>query len=251
MRSLRATAPENLERLEGAELARLARQAKPSASSCSATTVASFGWRAIDELPDGFRAVFVMRDIEAMSVAETADVLALSPATVKKRLYRAAARTPGAGCPAGLGIARHFPLRRRSLSTNDGNGAGQPRPATRPGRLRPTAGGEHDRRRTTNGKGSMRCSAFAPAPQAHPDFMPRGSLCQAIVAQAGAAPGSLTFAAPHKSDIFMPQSLSTGMGRQLESRRANRPIPCLGLRRGEGSCDGGRQCARAASMPQG
>ena len=44
---------------------------------------------AIDELPDGFRAVFVMRDIEAMSVAETADVLALSPATVKTRLHRA------------------------------------------------------------------------------------------------------------------------------------------------------------------
>ena len=45
--------------------------------------------QAIDELPNGFRAVFVMRDIEAMSVAETADVLALSPATVKTRLYRA------------------------------------------------------------------------------------------------------------------------------------------------------------------
>ena len=45
--------------------------------------------QAIDELPDGFRAVFVMRDIEAMSVAETADVLALSPATVKTRLHRA------------------------------------------------------------------------------------------------------------------------------------------------------------------
>jgi RNA polymerase sigma-70 factor, ECF subfamily len=45
--------------------------------------------QAIDELPDGSRAVFVMRDIEAMSVAETADVLALSPATVKTRLHRA------------------------------------------------------------------------------------------------------------------------------------------------------------------
>jgi len=45
--------------------------------------------RAVDELPEGFRAVFVMRDIEAMSVAETAAVLALSPATVKTRLHRA------------------------------------------------------------------------------------------------------------------------------------------------------------------
>jgi RNA polymerase sigma-70 factor, ECF subfamily len=39
--------------------------------------------------PDGLRAVFVMRDIEAMSVAGTADVLALSPATVKARQHRA------------------------------------------------------------------------------------------------------------------------------------------------------------------
>lgn len=45
--------------------------------------------RAIDELPEGFRAVFVLRDVEAMSVAETAHVLALSPATVKTRLHRA------------------------------------------------------------------------------------------------------------------------------------------------------------------
>jgi RNA polymerase sigma-70 factor, ECF subfamily len=48
--------------------------------------------RAIDELPDDFRAVFVMRDVEAISVAETADVLALSPATVKTRLHRARRR---------------------------------------------------------------------------------------------------------------------------------------------------------------
>jgi RNA polymerase sigma-70 factor (ECF subfamily) len=48
--------------------------------------------RAIDELPDDFRAVFVMRDVEAVSVAETADVLALSPATVKTRLHRARRR---------------------------------------------------------------------------------------------------------------------------------------------------------------
>ena len=45
--------------------------------------------RAIDDLPELFRAVFVMRDIEDMSVEETADFLGLRPATVKTRLHRA------------------------------------------------------------------------------------------------------------------------------------------------------------------
>jgi RNA polymerase sigma factor (sigma-70 family) len=44
---------------------------------------------AIDDLPELFRVVFVMRDIEDMSVEETADFLGLRPATVKTRLHRA------------------------------------------------------------------------------------------------------------------------------------------------------------------
>ena len=44
---------------------------------------------AIDELPDAFRVVFVMRDIEEMSVEETASHLAIPPDTVKTRLHRA------------------------------------------------------------------------------------------------------------------------------------------------------------------
>jgi RNA polymerase sigma-70 factor (ECF subfamily) len=47
---------------------------------------------AIDELPDPFRIVFVMRDVEEMSVEETAAQLHLHPATVKTRLHRARAR---------------------------------------------------------------------------------------------------------------------------------------------------------------
>ncbi len=45
--------------------------------------------RAIDELPQPFRVVFLLRDVEEMSVEETAAQLALRPETVKTRLFRA------------------------------------------------------------------------------------------------------------------------------------------------------------------
>jgi RNA polymerase sigma-70 factor (ECF subfamily) len=45
--------------------------------------------RAVDQLPDSFRIVFVLRDIEELSTEETAAHLGLPPATVKTRLHRA------------------------------------------------------------------------------------------------------------------------------------------------------------------
>src|ERR1700741_1391144 len=45
--------------------------------------------RAIDELPDAFRIVFITRVIEGMNVEETAEILGLKPQTVKTRLHRA------------------------------------------------------------------------------------------------------------------------------------------------------------------
>ncbi|PVE23598.1 RNA polymerase sigma factor [Microvirga sp. KLBC 81] len=45
--------------------------------------------RAVDQLPDPFRMVFVLRDIEEMSIEETASHLGLRPETVKTRLHRA------------------------------------------------------------------------------------------------------------------------------------------------------------------
>jgi RNA polymerase sigma-70 factor, ECF subfamily len=45
--------------------------------------------RAVDQLPGPFRSVFVMRDIEEMSVEETAFHLGLRSETVETRLYRA------------------------------------------------------------------------------------------------------------------------------------------------------------------
>jgi RNA polymerase sigma-70 factor, ECF subfamily len=47
--------------------------------------------RKIDDLPVAFRTVFVMRDVEEMSVQETADCLSIPPATVRTRLFRARA----------------------------------------------------------------------------------------------------------------------------------------------------------------
>jgi RNA polymerase sigma-70 factor, ECF subfamily len=44
---------------------------------------------AIDALPDAFRAVFVARLVEGMSVEETADLFGLRSETVKTRLHRA------------------------------------------------------------------------------------------------------------------------------------------------------------------
>jgi RNA polymerase sigma-70 factor, ECF subfamily len=45
--------------------------------------------RAIDDLPEAFRVVFVMRDVQDLSTEETAGLLGLPPATVKTRLHRA------------------------------------------------------------------------------------------------------------------------------------------------------------------
>lgn len=48
--------------------------------------------QAIDALPDEFRAVFVLRSIEEMTGAETAECLGIPEETVKTRLFRARAR---------------------------------------------------------------------------------------------------------------------------------------------------------------
>lgn len=44
---------------------------------------------AIDELPEAYRAVLVLRDIEGLDTAEAATVLEVTPNTVKTRLHRA------------------------------------------------------------------------------------------------------------------------------------------------------------------
>jgi RNA polymerase sigma-70 factor (ECF subfamily) len=48
--------------------------------------------RRIDELPEAFRTVFVMREVEEMTARETADALGIPEATVRTRLFRARAQ---------------------------------------------------------------------------------------------------------------------------------------------------------------
>jgi len=43
----------------------------------------------IDRLPEPYRTVLLLRDIEELDIAETAQVLGVNPATVKTRLHRA------------------------------------------------------------------------------------------------------------------------------------------------------------------
>jgi len=45
--------------------------------------------RAIDALPEHFRTVFVLRQVQELSIEETARCLEIEPATVKTRLHRA------------------------------------------------------------------------------------------------------------------------------------------------------------------
>ena len=45
--------------------------------------------REVESLPDAFRSVFVLRDVEGFSTAETSDTLGISEDLVKTRLHRA------------------------------------------------------------------------------------------------------------------------------------------------------------------
>jgi RNA polymerase sigma-70 factor (ECF subfamily) len=54
---------------------------------------------AVAGLPDQFRAVFVLREIEGLSIDETATALGLLPATVKTRLLRARRKLQAALAP--------------------------------------------------------------------------------------------------------------------------------------------------------
>jgi RNA polymerase sigma-70 factor (ECF subfamily) len=52
--------------------------------------------RKIDELPDGYRTVFMLREVEDLTVEETAVALGIPEPTVRSRLFRAKARLRGA-----------------------------------------------------------------------------------------------------------------------------------------------------------
>jgi RNA polymerase sigma-70 factor (ECF subfamily) len=69
--------------------------------------------RAVDELRAPFRIVFVLRDIEGLSIEETAEALAIRPETVKTRLHRARAMLRAA-------LARSLAPRFRDVFPFDG-----------------------------------------------------------------------------------------------------------------------------------
>jgi RNA polymerase sigma-70 factor (ECF subfamily) len=67
--------------------------------------------RAVAALPESFRLVFVLREIEGMSVEEVAGALAIPPATVKTRDLRARRRLREALAPAvGSALSGAFPF---------------------------------------------------------------------------------------------------------------------------------------------
>jgi len=66
---------------------------------------------AVAELPDPFRTVFVLREIEGLSSEETADVLGLPVATVKTRLFRSRRRLQETLAPeVGAALSGAFPF---------------------------------------------------------------------------------------------------------------------------------------------
>lgn len=58
-------------------------------SEMSRQEIRQFLESAVDRLPPAFRAVFVLRDVEGLSIEETASFLSIKPETVRSRLHRA------------------------------------------------------------------------------------------------------------------------------------------------------------------
>lgn len=67
--------------------------------------------RAVAALPDSFRTVFVLREVEGLSVEDTGEVLGIPSATVKTRLHRARHRLQQALAPeVGSALSGVFPF---------------------------------------------------------------------------------------------------------------------------------------------
>ena len=67
--------------------------------------------QAVAGLPDAFRTVFVLRDVEGLTVEQTAEALGINAATVKTRLLRARRRLQQALAPdVGAALSGAFPF---------------------------------------------------------------------------------------------------------------------------------------------
>ncbi|MBI4718685.1 MAG: sigma-70 family RNA polymerase sigma factor [Planctomycetes bacterium] len=61
----------------------------PSGAGSAGDDLAGLVRRKVDELPDDYRVVLVLRDVEELDTEETAEVLGTTPGAVKTRLHRA------------------------------------------------------------------------------------------------------------------------------------------------------------------
>lgn len=80
-----------LNTLDGEELEMASPRPSPE-DHLSSSELRRFLTQAVDSLPEAFRTTFVLRSIENMSVAETAEVLGIPEETVKTRHHRARER---------------------------------------------------------------------------------------------------------------------------------------------------------------
>jgi RNA polymerase sigma-70 factor (ECF subfamily) len=76
---------------EQGDMKRLASAARNPEEQASGREQAAILERAIDALPDIYRIVFMMREVQQLSIAETAECLEISDENVKVRLHRAKA----------------------------------------------------------------------------------------------------------------------------------------------------------------
>ena len=78
---------------------------------------------AVDGLPESYRCVFVLREVEQLNTSETAECLGLSEEAVKTRLHRSRALSAaGSGGPRGPGDCRGIFLHGRALRPECGAG---------------------------------------------------------------------------------------------------------------------------------
>ena len=76
---------------EGDPMDRFASAAPNPEQQASNLEIRSLLEEAVEKLPDAYRTIFVLRDVEEMSTTEAADVLEISEDNVKVRLHRARA----------------------------------------------------------------------------------------------------------------------------------------------------------------
>ena len=77
--------------LEGDPMHRFASLALNPEQQASNSEVRRLLEEAVEKLPDAYRTIFVLRDVEDMSTADAADVLEISEDNAKVRLHRARA----------------------------------------------------------------------------------------------------------------------------------------------------------------